>query len=153
MTQVKPTWKSRLKSLLVCLAILCAIVWFLDRSINPHNMNHLILIREVPDAESIPDRAVLIGDVNWEQAFDFYGGGRVNSLTVANIAHPWNRGTLSIYERDGDLLASVKLRPPGRYCGGLVILLTEEGETLTAWNQLPVKHEEGRGARQGNFIK
>ncbi len=155
MTQVKPTWKSRLKSLLVYLAILCAVVWFLDRIVNPRDINHLVLIREVTDAKSIPDRAVLKGNVNWEQTLEFHGPGRgrVNSLTVADIAHSWGGGTLSIYERDGGLLTSVKLRPPGRYCGGLVILLTEKGETLTAWNQLPEKHEEGRGAWQGQLFK
>ncbi|MEO2035309.1 MAG: hypothetical protein ABGZ35_24795 [Planctomycetaceae bacterium] len=120
-----------------------AIVWLLDNVFNPTHINHLVLIRDLPNAVVWPFVAELDGEVQWKQNLDFHGGPGAAGpagLVVADIHQAWFSGDLSIRGRAGRTLATVEIDPHGRYGGRLVVRVTRSGEALTAWNRLPAEN-------------
>ena len=65
---------SLVRAILVGAIILGAIVWLLDNVFNPTHINHLVLIRDLPNAVVWPFVAELDGEVQWKQNLDFHGG-------------------------------------------------------------------------------
>lgn len=126
-------------------AIICALFAgvgvFIYTAVNPTDRNHIVIIGKENVEHTHPLHATLNGGISWKQSLRFYGGwhrqdGR--SLSVANVANPWWDGRLSITDNQGTEIASVEIRPHGRYCGALVIVIDEDGQLDSAWwNAMP----------------
>lgn len=137
---MKSSIPSLVRMILVGVIILGAIMWLLHKLLNPTDINHLVLIRDLPNAVGGPFVAELDGKVQWKQNLRFTGGPGASgpaSLLVADIHHAWFSGDLSIRDHDGRTLVTVEINPHGRYGGTLVVRVTRSGEALTAWNCLP----------------
>lgn len=137
---MKLSISSLVRLVLIGAIILGAIVWLLHNVFNPTDINHLVLIRDLPNAVVVPFVAELDGEVQWKQHLDFHGGpgaGGPAGLVVADIHQAWFSGDLSMRDRAGRTLVTVEINPHGRYGGTLVVRLTGSGEALTAWNRLP----------------
>jgi len=145
---MKLSRRSLIPTALVGAFALCGIMWCLYLVFNPDDINHLVLIRDVPGEHAAPFAAELNGEVQWTQKLEFHGGHGTHAppaaVAVADIHRAWFSGELSINDSGGATLAQVDLSPPGRYCGTLVVRLTQSGKTLAAWNRLP-----GKGSIKG----
>ena len=137
---MKSSIPSFVRLILVGAIILGAIMWLVLKRLNPTDINHLVLIKDVPNEVGGPFTAELAGRVQWKQNLNFTGGPGASglaSLLVADIQHAWFPGDLSIRDHDGKTLMKVEITPHGRYGGTLVVRVTRSGEALTAWNRLP----------------
>lgn len=126
-------------TLLVLLIGFLGFNWILS-VFNPQEMNHLLIVNRSQEPFEVPLTAVLTGEVSWEKRLDQVGSGPALSgdrVSIINIERAWFGGEFSLKDASGRLLASGDVRPTGRYCGTLVIVLLPNGESQMAFNCLP----------------
>lgn len=117
---------------------------YIDHMINPSWINHIVIIRVNCD-HSPPLTATLYSEgdnssIIWTQALRISGRGSSSQdqfkLVVANIDNAWQDGHLTISDGSGIQWANIEVRPPGRYCGAMVIKCNQTGGEMT-WNGVP----------------
>ena len=130
--------------LLVLLIGFWGFTW-LKAVFSPADQNHLLIIDRSNQSFESPCTLVLNGEVSWEKHLDQIGGrgavpdGRVN---IINIERAWFGGDIVLKDRTGHILANGEIRPTGRYCGTLVVVLLPDGESQIAFNTLPDSPKE-----------
>ena len=113
---------------------IAASVWLLQYLTNPHDINHCVIMN-IGDTE-FEDVTVILncGQKRYEQ---FFGDIRPNQLRVKNIEGAFFDGSVEIRSKNFPILTA-QIRPPGRYCGSMVIRLTTRPTAVDVnWNQLP----------------
>ena len=126
-------------TLLVLLIGFLGFNW-LSSVFNPQEINHLLLVNRSQEPFEVPLTAVLTGKVSWEQRMDQVGSGPALSgdrVNIINIERDWFLGEFALTDDSGRVLANGEIRPTGRYCGTLVIVLLPNGESQMAFNSLP----------------
>ena len=126
-------------TLLVLLIGFWGFTW-LKGVVNPQDQNHLLIIDRSNESFESPCTLVLNGEGSWEQRVDQIGGrgasleGHVN---IINIEDAWFGGDITLNDGAGRVLAKGEIRPIGRYCGTLVMVLLPDGDSQIAFNRIP----------------
>ena len=82
---------------------------------------------------------VLNGEVSWEKRLDQFGGGGASAdghVNIINIERAWFGGDIVLKDDTGRILANGEIRPIGRNCGTLVMVLLPDGDSQIAFNRL-----------------
>lgn len=130
--------------LLVLLIGFWGFTW-LKAAFNPADLNHLLIIDRSNQAFESPCMLILNGDVSWEKRLEQIGGSGASpdgSVNVINIERAWFGGDIVLKDGAGRILVKAEIRPIGRYCGTLVIVLLPDGESQVAFNRLPDSPKE-----------
>ncbi len=118
-------------TLLVLLIGFRGFTW-LKFAFNPPDLNHLLIVDRSNQSFESPCTLFLNAEVSWEKRLDQIGGrgaspdGRAN---VINIERAWFGGNIALKDGAGRVLANGEIRPTGRYCGTLVIVLLPDGKS------------------------
>jgi len=118
---------------------------WLKGAFNPPDLNHLLIIDRSNQSFESPCTLVLNGEVSWEQRLDQFGGGGARPdgrVNIINIERAWFGGAIILKDGAGRILANSEIRPIGRYCGTLVMVLLPDGDSQIAFNTLPDSPEE-----------
>jgi hypothetical protein len=111
---------------------------------NPTDRNHLLIIDQsgaLPESECL---ATLEGEVTWQLPVPHILRGRPGepAVTTINISRAWFSGKFRIKNRNDDIISETEIRPPGRYCGTLVVTLEAGQQSHSAFNEIPQAPEE-----------
>lgn len=135
------TFLTRTRFPWILISILVVIVGFraLDDAINPPDLNQIVLINESGRPNILfPLEVTMATDTKvWRRTFE---QGRLlenGGICVLRWDEPFFSGTLEIRDNDNAVILMQDLRPPARYSGALVVLLSEEGKSASAFNRLP----------------
>lgn len=131
-------------TLLVLLIVFWGFSW-LKVAFNPPDQNHLLIIDRSNQSFESPCTLVLNGEVSWEKRLDQFGGGGASPdgrVNIINIEDAWFGGDIILKDGSGRILANGEIRPTGRYCGTLVMVLLPDGDSQIAFNRLPDSPKE-----------
>jgi len=118
------------------------VFFFLHRAVNPIHINHLVVINQSDRGSESPASLVFDGkEAGWTQTLSLGIRAHHDSLTLYNVEYAWHGGVIRLVDSGGRTLAECEIRPPGRYCGTLVLLLRPKGEVMHAFNRLPEDFE------------
>ena len=118
---------------------------WLKGAFNPPDLNHLLIVDRSNQSFEPPCTLVLNGEVSWEQRLDQFGGGGASPdgrVNIINIERAWFDGDFILKDGAGRILAKGEIRPIGRYCGTLVVVLLPNGDSQIAFNSLPDSPKE-----------
>ncbi|MEJ7593221.1 MAG: hypothetical protein WKF77_16875 [Planctomycetaceae bacterium] len=113
--------------------------------LNPPDQNHLLIIDRSNQSFESPCTLILNGEVSWEKRLDQSGGRGASpdgNVNIINIERAWFGGDIILKDGAGRALAKGEIRPIGRYCGTLVIVLLPDGDSQIAFNVLPDLQKE-----------
>ncbi len=130
--------------LLGLLLVFLAYNWIHD-VFNPTDQNRLLIVDRSEQAFESPCTLFLNGEVSWEKRVDQIGSRRAasnGSVHIINIQRAWFYGDIVLKDATGRILANAEIRPIGRYCGTLVMVLLPDGESQVAFNRLPDSQKE-----------
>jgi hypothetical protein len=113
--------------------LVCAANWLRVRIFFPGDVNHFVVINETGVGLDDVSVAVDCGKVKYEKKFT---GCAAGSLAVINSEGAFLDGSIVVRAKQGTF-GPVAFRPPGRYCGTLVVVLLPNGQMVTGWNQMP----------------
>ncbi len=124
--------------LLVLLLLALGFRW-VHNVCNPQDLNHLMILDMSNREYGLPLTVSLDGEFGWTESF---GGGasklvRNGAIYTFNIERAWPSGVFTLKDSEGLILAKNEIRPRGRYCGTLVVVLLPDAESACAFNELP----------------
>ena len=108
--------------------VLAGVAWLVAyKALNPSDENHILIVNQSGKTISGPVYIEFVGDrgVRWSREMSpvFHLDDLPNSCAVVNLDRAFFSGELRIRDGTGEVRFAGAMRPPGRYCGTVVVVI------------------------------